>query len=246
MREYWPGQYHPFAHRGWWDFGTGALGDMACHTVNLPFAACDLMDPTSVIAKTTGHDYDSFPASSEIIFEFPATEKRPAIKLYWYDGAYGPPTELTAKYGITVFRPGGGKNSGALIIGENGALHSPGDYGAEWRLISNTPGETLEPIADVEYVANRGGHEAEFYESVIDNTPERCWSNFPHYAGPLTEINLLGTLAVWASAEGGDEWGEKVEWDARNLQVTNLASLRTPGVADLVKPIYREGFSLER
>ena len=72
-REFWPGLYHAFQHRGWWDFGTGALGDMACHMLTVPFAACGLRDPISVVARTTGHDFDSFPASSIIKFEFPET-----------------------------------------------------------------------------------------------------------------------------------------------------------------------------
>ena len=75
-REYWPGLYHAFQHRGWWDFGTGALGDMACHQLTVPYAACGLRDPISVVARTTGHDFDSFPASSIIKFEFPATSER--------------------------------------------------------------------------------------------------------------------------------------------------------------------------
>ncbi|MHB9064603.1 MAG: Gfo/Idh/MocA family protein, partial [Pirellulaceae bacterium] len=84
-REYWPGLYHPFQFRGWWDFGTGALGDMACHQLTVPFASCGLRDPISVVAKTSGHDYDSFPASSIIQFEFPETSERPAITFWWYD-----------------------------------------------------------------------------------------------------------------------------------------------------------------
>ena len=63
-REFWPGDYHDFKWRGWWDFGTGALGDMACHNVNMIFKAVDLRNPTSVCAKSSGHDFDSFPASS--------------------------------------------------------------------------------------------------------------------------------------------------------------------------------------
>jgi hypothetical protein len=58
-REFWPGLYHAFAFRGWWDFGTGALGDMACHQLTVPFASCGLRDPISVVAKTSGHDFDS-------------------------------------------------------------------------------------------------------------------------------------------------------------------------------------------
>ncbi|MBL7194431.1 MAG: hypothetical protein ISS73_10800, partial [Pirellulales bacterium] len=80
--------------------------------------------------------------------------------------------------------------------------------------------------------------------------PMIAHSNFVTRAGPLTETILLGNLAVWAAAEGGadgemGEWGEKVEWDAKNLKVTNLASLKTPHVADLIKPTYAEGYRLD-
>ena len=75
-REFWPGLYHSFQHRGWWDFGTGALGDMACHMLTVPYAALELRDPDSVVARTTGHDFDSFPASSTIRYEFAATKRR--------------------------------------------------------------------------------------------------------------------------------------------------------------------------
>ena len=64
--------YHPFAWRGWWDFGTGALGDMACHTVNMPYMALDLRDPISIQAECSGHNRDSYPKWSIITFEFPA------------------------------------------------------------------------------------------------------------------------------------------------------------------------------
>ena len=82
--------YHPFAWRGWWDFGTGALGDMACHTVNMPFMALDLRDPIAVQAETSGHNKDSYPKWSMITFEFPATGDRPAVKMFWYDGGKRP------------------------------------------------------------------------------------------------------------------------------------------------------------
>jgi predicted dehydrogenase len=72
--------YHPFNWRGWWDFGTGSLGDMACHTMNMPFMALDLRNPLSVQAETTGHKRDSYPSKSKITYEFGPTI-RPALKM---------------------------------------------------------------------------------------------------------------------------------------------------------------------
>ena len=83
-------------------------------------------------------------------------------------------------------------------------------------------------------------HKYEWFSAIWDNKPELCWSNFPNHAGPLTETILLGNLAVWAAPNKGQ--GEKIEWDAENLKVTNLADLKTPGVADLVKPVYQNGY----
>ena len=89
--------YHPFAWRGWWDFGTGALGDMACHTVNMPYMALNLRDPIAVQAETAGHDGDGYPRWSIIHFEFPALNGRPPVKLTWYDGGKHPGKEFMGK-----------------------------------------------------------------------------------------------------------------------------------------------------
>ena len=90
----------------------------------------------------------------------------------------------------------------------------------------------------------------ELFRAKRAGEPKICKSNFVDRAGPLTETILLGNLAVWAAATGGEngamgDWGEKVEWDAKNLKVTNLAALKTPRVADLIKPKYAEGYRLD-
>ena len=244
-REFWPGLYHTFQWRGWWDFGSGALGDMACHQVTVPFAACGLKDPVSVVAKTTGHDYDSFPDSSIIEFQFPATSERPAIPFWWYDKEGNkPPQEVFSKWGIDKV-----SRSGVLIVGEKGAFYSTDDYCGKYEL------KGVEKV-DVEYekAVSKGSNDVnnmyELFRAVEAGDPMICRSNFIKRAGPLTETILLGNLAVWAAAKGGEngamgDWGEKVEWDAKNLKVTNLASLKTPGVADLIKPVYPEGYRLD-
>lgn len=244
-REYWPGLYHSFQWRGWWDFGSGALGDMACHQVTVPFASCGLKDPVSVVAKTTGHDYDSFPASSVISFEFPETSERPAIPFWWYDRKGNkPPQEVFSKWGIE--NP---SNSGVLIIGEKGAFYSTDDYCGRYEL------KGVDKV-DVEFekAESMGSNDVnnmyELFRALDAGDPKICQSNFVDRAGPLTETILLGNLAVWAAAKGGPDgamgdWGEKVEWDAKNLKVTNLASLKTPRVADLIKPTYPEGYRLD-
>jgi predicted dehydrogenase len=245
-REYWPGLYHPFQHRGWWDFGTGALGDMACHQLTVPFAACGLRDPVSVIARTTGHDFDSFPASSIIKFEFPETSERPAIPFWWYDRKGNkPPMEVFAEWGIDKV-----SDSGVLVVGEKAAFYSTDDYCGKYELKgADKLKADFEPAED-QGKGNDVNNMAEFFRAKREGDPLIAKSNFITRAGPLTETILLGNLAVWAAAEGGPEgtmgdWGELVEWDAENLEVTNLAELKTPGVADLIKPRYPEGYRLD-
>ncbi|MFM8735817.1 MAG: Gfo/Idh/MocA family protein [Pirellulales bacterium] len=245
-REFWPGLYHSFQHRGWWDFGTGALGDMACHQLTVPFAACGLRDPVSVVARTTGHDFDSFPASSIIRFDFPATADRPAIPFWWYDRKGNkPPAEVFATWGIEQVA-----DSGVLVVGEKGAFYSSDDYCGWYEL----KGVEKVPV-DFEKAEDTGkgsdvNHMFELFRAKREGNPSIAKSNFIDRAGPLTETILLGNLAVWAAAKGGangemGDWGETVEWDAAKLQVPNLASLKTPKVADLIKPAYQPGYRLD-
>ncbi|MFM7108800.1 MAG: Gfo/Idh/MocA family oxidoreductase [Planctomycetaceae bacterium] len=246
FREFWPGLYHSFQHRGWWDFGTGALGDMACHQWTVPFVACDLRDPVSVRARTTGHDFDSFPASSIIEFRFPATAKRPAIPFWWYDRKGNkPPAEVFEKWGIENV-----SDSGVLVVGEKGAFYSTDDYCGHYEL------RGVEKVkVDYEKAEDQGkgsdvNHMFELFRAKREGKPRLAKSNFIDRAGPMTETVLLGNLAVWAAAQGGEkgamgDWGETVEWNAKDLAVTNLAALKTPRVADLIKPKYPAGYTLD-
>ena len=208
--------YHPFAWRGWWDFGTGALGDMACHTLNMPFMALNLSNPTSVVAETSGHNKESYPKWSIITYEFPQTEQRPAVKLVWYDGGKRPDKSL-----LEDRNP---EPSGCLVIGEAGKLYAPGDY-AEKEIILLGGAQAKE----VEFPKSPG-HFDEFVRAIEGGEP--AMSNFPNYSGPLTETVLLGNLAVWAD-------GKKIEWDAKELKAKNA-----PEVEHIIRREYREGYTL--
>ncbi|REJ76718.1 MAG: gfo/Idh/MocA family oxidoreductase [Planctomycetota bacterium] len=222
--------YHPFAWRGWWDFGTGALGDMACHTFNMPFMGVGLKDPVSIQAWTSGHNMDSYPQKSKIKFEFPETEDRPAIPVWWYDGGNEPEESLLN--GQKFERNSKGETTGAVIVCEGGVLYSPGDYGQGLKII-DADGNDM-PIPDVEFEESPG-HFTEFHQSIIGER-DRATSNFENYAGPLTETILLGNLAVWAAA-GGE--GKKIEWDAQSVTATNA-----PEVMHVVRREYRDGWSM--
>ncbi len=229
-RDYAPGAYHDFRWRGWWDFGTGALGDMACHTFNMPFMGVGLKDPVSIQAWCSGHNHDSYPQKSKIRYEFPAVADRPAIPVWWYDGGNEP--DEAVLNGQKFERNNKGEVQGSIIVCENAVLYSPGDYGQGLKII-DPDGKDM-PIPDVEFEQSPG-HFTEFHESITGQR-KRATSNFENYAGPLTETILLGNLAVWAAAEGE---GKKIEWDAATLTPTNA-----PEVANIVHREYRDGWTL--
>ncbi len=229
MRDYADG-YHPFAWRGWWDFGTGSLGDMACHTCNLPFMALNMRDPTEVEAESSGHNRDSYPLMSKIRYAFPEIDGRAAFTMYWYDKEQTPPQEKFADF--EDLKPG---PSGCLIIGDKAKMYAAGDY-AE-RGITIVGADPME----VEYPRSEGRgneetrHVAEWING-IHNPDQKPMSNFPDYAGPLTETILLGNLAVWKANEEGQR--ATVKWDAKNLKPDD------PALEKIVRPEYREGYEV--
>ncbi|HXH61191.1 MAG TPA: Gfo/Idh/MocA family oxidoreductase [Fimbriimonadaceae bacterium] len=214
FRFYAPG-YHPFAWRGWWDFGCGALGDIGCHCMNLPFMALDLRDPIAISAKTSGHNRDSFPQWSIITYEFGRRNGRPPLNLYWYDGGKIPSQDLAPGVDLDV--------NGSLIVCEKATLYSPHEYGMETHIVG---GGDL-PRVDID---ESPGHFQEFANAVVGGpTPV---SNFPGYSGPLTETVVLGNLAVWAD-------GPRLEWDAANMTVKG-----TDEYDRLLNPLYRGDWEL--
>ena len=197
---------------------------MACHTLNLPYAACDLKDPVSVQAISSGHNKETYPAWSEITFQYPANDKRSAVMLKWYDGGQAASGRSAGR------RKNNFTNSGAVIVGEKGTLYAPGDYAQKVELIGS------EAIPDVDYVRSPG-HFQEWVDAIKGGPA--AMSNFANYAGGLTETILLGNLAVWAAPEA-DSDGKKIEWDAKTLVATNA-----PEVMPIVKNEYRQGWELE-
>ncbi len=232
FRPYTTAVYHPLRWRGWWDFGTGALGDMGCHTANMPYMGLGLRDPTTVQATTSGHDRDSFPNWSIVKFEFPANDWRPGLVLWWHDGGKQPSQELFDAELLQnqEGKPTPMKQSGCLVIGEKGKMYAPGDYAEQGLRVSNG---LTEP--KVEYPESPG-HFEEWIGAIKGGPPAA--SSFPDYAGPLAETILLGNLAVWAAPKA-DQEGKKIQWDAKNLKAANA-----PEVEGVIRATYRKGYSL--
>jgi len=230
-RPFKEGVYHDFKWRGWYDFGTGALGDMACHTVNMPFRALKLGYPTVVELEKSSKIYpETFPKTSRIRFEFPAREGLPPLKFWWYDGnpddksSLRPPTEAVAEILKSVKDPL--PISGALIIGEKGKIFSPDDYGEHFFVWLTgeegyTAGNQHEACKAVPQTIPRcpkmrGGtqsHMNEWFTMMKDGTP--AYSNFD-IAAYLAEVVLLGAVALRVGP------GRRMEWDGPGMRSPNI------------------------
>lgn len=225
------GVYHAFAWRGWLDFGTGALGDMACHTTNMPVMALDLWDPVAVTAvKNSGLiENETYPSNSTLKFEFAARNGLVATDFYWYDGGNLPDDKLLNQLPksflekVAKQRAGGNKTSGALIVGSDGLLFSENDYGAQYQLLPEAKYASYKlPTPTLPRIPFKGGTDErqkwEFVNSITGDYKPGTMSNFG-YAGRLTETMLVGILALRSKE------GQRLEWDAKNLKCTNVPEL---------------------
>src|SRR5208282_6677568 len=130
--------YQPRSWRGWHDYGTGALGDMACHTVNWPFRALKLGYPTEIEATSSGMKPEMYPSNSRIRFQFPEREGLPELTFHWSDGGNKPPAEITADVEAML---GKVSDSGCIMIGEKGTIFSPDDGDQDLRAYVKLKGE---------------------------------------------------------------------------------------------------------
>jgi len=207
FRPYHP-VYHPFAWRGWWDFGCGAIGDMACHIVDTPVWALKLGQPTWVQANTTPFNKEAYPLASVVRYQFPAREGMIPVNLTWYDGGLMPARPELLADGIQM----GDDDGGVLLVGEKGVLVS-GCYGRN-PLILLKEGK-IDPNAKPPQMIERSpGTYVEWIQACKGGTVP-C-SNFD-VAGPLTEIALLGNLAIRFQDKNS-----KLLWDGVKMEVTNL------------------------
>jgi predicted dehydrogenase len=248
MRPFKKDVYHAFNWRGWVDFGTGALGDMACHTTNMPVMALKLWDPVAVTALQNSGivDNEQYPSTSTLKFEFAERDGMVPTDFYWYDGGNLPPDSLVSQLPesfrkrIADQKAGllQNKTSGAVIVGTNGIIFSPDDYGAQYFLLRDgknvtdfkRPEQTLPRIPYSK--GNDQRQKWEFVKSITGEYEPGTMSNFG-YAGRLTETMLVGILALRG------EVGKRYEWNAEKLQCSNA-----PEQNKFVGREYREGWTL--
>lgn len=189
--------YHPWNFRGWWDFGTGALGDMGCHYLNPVFRALKLDHPLSVQASATKVFEETAPLASIVTYEFPARHEMPPVQVIWYDGGLQPPwpREVSGRR-----LPDGG----ALYIGDEGMMLGHEILSAERaRKFENVP----------KSLPRRGGTWPEWLEACRGGQPASC--NFT-WARLLTNAVLLGNIAI--------RTGKRLEWDPNQRRITNAAA----------------------
>jgi predicted dehydrogenase len=220
--------YQPFNWRGWLDFGTGALGDMACHTINIACMALELFDPESIeVVDTSGIvDHESYPIWSIIRTRFGPRNGRGPLTMTWFDGGDKFPKEKKVYkemlYGEKV------PDSGILLVGDKGSFFSKDDSGAEHMLL---PKEKFKDYQKPKPILPRSpGHFREWVDAIKSKDPQKAMSNFD-YAGRLTETVLLGVVAL--------KTGTTIEWDPVAMKARN-----TPSADQYIRRDYRQGFSI--
>lgn len=224
-RPYHPA-YHPTKWRAWLDFGTGAMGDMGCHILDPAFWALDLGAPRVVQATSTHWEPEvasqTFPRASIVRMEFPARGNRPPVHMTWYDGRLMPPIPPDFEPGRKL------PASGAFLIGDNGViLH--GSHGAGgMRIVPESKMKAYTPPPKTLPRVNTT-HEGDWIRACKDGNPA---SSTFDYGGPLTEMALLGMIAIRVK-------DTRLEWDAENLRFTNNDQAN-----ELLHINYREGWSL--
>ncbi|NEU08608.1 Gfo/Idh/MocA family oxidoreductase [Flavihumibacter sp. R14] len=245
----------PFNWRGWWDYGTGALGDMACHLVEAPFRVLGLGYPTEVEASVgsvyvdefkRGYFPESCPPSSHAIMTFASAKKGGSpIKLHWMDGGIQPerPVELGPNE-----RMGDGGN-GALFIGTKGKMMCS-TYGRDPKLLPLSRTSEVNTPKTISLVpGGEAGHYTQWVEAAIAGYGKMELSSDFSIAGPLTETVLMGNLAIRgfdirkqsADGKGYSYPGRyiKLLWDGPKMKVTNFDEAN-----QFVKREYRKGWNL--
>jgi len=225
-RPYHPA-YLPFHWRGWWDFGTGVLGDIGCHQMDAVFRALKLGYPTTVEACSSNMDEgpavkeETAPKASIVRFEFPERQGMPPLTLTWYDGGLMPQRPPELEEGRKF-----GEADDNLFIGDKGKM-------LNYRLIPES--RQKEYGKPPQKLPRSPGHHKEWINACKGGEPAR--SNFD-WAGPLTEVVLLGNIALKMEKQLYEK-GIKLHYDGPGMKVTNL-----PEANKYIRSEYRDGWTL--
>jgi len=250
---------HPFNWRGWWDYGTGALGDMGCHIMDVPFRVLGLRYPTdaqasvgTIYSRMWNADYypEGCPASSLVTLHFEATKKTKSdITMTWSDGGIRPshPDIIPPESHIG----GPGSYNGVLIHGSKGIISTDINTSTPFNLklyLNNGDtefGNTKEIKMPPEYNHQRMWVDA--CKAGFNSTEHQALTSSFDYAGPMTETVLMGNLAIRSymlrreNSKGAmDYYGrKKLLWDGENMRITNLEEAN-----QFVGRQYREGWEV--
>jgi predicted dehydrogenase len=214
---------HPADWRRFWEYGSGTFGDMAAHIMDLPFWALGLRHPERIVARGPEVHPDGAPAWVMASYDFPVRGEQPPLKFYWSDG--GKHHDLVRETKDKSGKPLGSWGLGVLFKGDKGMLAA--HYGG-YELLPQEQFEGFQPPPRT--IPDSIGHWKEWVKAAKTGSPTTC--NFD-YSGALTETILLGIVAF--------RTGETIEWDAKNLKVTNC-----PKAAGYLTKEYRKGWELER
>ncbi len=219
MRPYHPA-YHTFKWRGWWDFGTGALGDIGCHALDPVFRALKLDYPVSVEAVSTLVNEETYPSGSIVKYEFSEREGMPPFTLTWYDGGLRPPRPAELDDGLRL------GDNGKLFVGDKGKILNNMLIPSSLRKQYKSP----KP-----YIDKSPGHYQEWINACKGGKP--AGSNYD-WAARLTEIVLMGNIALRKSLRDKLD-RHKLLWDAKTKSFSNL-----PEANQFLHKTYRDGWTL--
>ena len=221
--------YHPWNWRGWWDFGTGALGDMACHILHPVFKGLNLGYPTKVEASSTMLLTDSAPTAEMVKFTFPARDNlpkvgMPEVEVYWYDGGLVP----MRPEGVPANKNLNDQGGGVIFHGTKDTLIC-GCYGVNPWLVSGRIPNSPKTQREVTL-----SHEMDWVRACKESPENRVETASPFSeAGPFNEMVVMGVLAVRLQS-----LNQELEWDGEKMEFTNIPADAT------IRTIIEDGFKI--